>query len=400
MNKFFKKFLPTAIITAVLLVIIILSGALLKENYKKDKYQPPADQTKNGNDVQINNKENNDLNNEENKIINSKENKEMELEAYEAELFIEAEWGSGKGEVGLWNPSEQGIEDAGPNYGPQSFDINESDGHLFLLDSINERIIEYDENGRYLRDFSIGIGATTDMKIKDECIYILSFGSDAVYKLDMSGKILEAHPITPGKNPGIGTGGIEFDENGNIMVHINIDGYYNEESRFYQIGKNGDEWKTNSYIGNITRDKKGFYFIEGVDWLTRKIQTLDRSGSVQKEFTIKLPQKAYVYYYGSDKNNIYLNVAFEHGNINDGYYFDEFIWKYNKNGKLLAKIDRDIFVKNLSQELRIKILSNSETNGAYAREFRKIRIINTEEIYLMLPFKEKGVQVFKYSKTE
>jgi len=397
MNKFFKKNLPIAIIAAVLLAVIILSGALLKENFKECGYQAPIDQTENGNNTHVDNEENNNSNSKENEPNNEEGS---ELETYKAELFIEAEWGSGEGEVGLLNLSEQGIEDAGPNYGPQSFDINESDSHLFLLDSINERVIEYDENGKYLRDFSIGIGATTDMKIKNGYIYILSFGSDAVYKLDMSGKILETYPITPGKNPGVGTGGIEFDENGNVMVHINIDGYYNEESRFYQIGKNGDEWKTNSYIGNIARDKKGFYFIEGVDWLTRKVQTLDRSGSVQKEFTIKLPQKAYVYYYGSDEDNIYLNVAFEHGNMDDGYYFDEFIWKYNKNGKLIAKIDRDIFVNNLSQESRIEILSNPETNGAYTREFRKIRITDIENIYLMLPFKEKGIQIFKYSKTE
>ena len=69
----------------------------------------------------------------------------QEMEIYQAELFVQASWGDGQGEVGLSNPSEQGVEDAGPNYGPQSFDVAEN-GHLFLLDSVNGRVIEYDEN--------------------------------------------------------------------------------------------------------------------------------------------------------------------------------------------------------------------------------------------------------------
>lgn len=394
MNKFFKKNLPAAIIAAVLLAVVILSGASLKENFNKDGYQAPTDQTKNGSDVQVDNEKNNGLNNEENES-NNEEN--PELETYESELFIEAKWGTGKGEVGLFNPSEQGIEDAGPNYGPQSFDINESNGHLFLLDSINKRVIEYGESGKYLRDFSIGIGATTDIKIKDEHIYILSFGSDAVYKLDMSGKILETYLITPGKNPGIGNGGIEFDEDENIMVETSIDGYNDDNYRFYQIGPNGDEWKTNSYVGNITRDKKGFYFIKGIDWLTRKVQILDRSESVQKEFTVKLPQKAYVYYYGSDENNIYLNIGYKDFIETKEGISDEFVFKYDKKGTLLAKFDLFVPLRKFFSDDEILAIPKLYL---YANDFINVRISKNGEMHRMFSFKDKGIMIFKYSKTE
>lgn len=323
----------------------------------------------------------------------------VELETYEAELFIEAEWGEGEGEVGIesFGGDESGT---GLVYGPQSFDVDDKTNHLYLLDSINERVIEYDDEGKYLRDFSIGIGATTDMKIQGEHIYILSFGSDAVYKLDMSGKILETYLITPGKNPGIGIGGIEFDENGNIMVEINIDGYYDEESRFYEIGKNSDEWKTNSYNGNITRDKKGFYSIGGIGWSTHTVQIKDRSGKIQNEFVVKLSQKAYVYYRGYDEEgNVYLDIGYGHGSIwDDDSYVDHFIWKYNKNGELITEIDRSIPLQELFKKPKSKILTvESGCNGYYTRQFRRTRITNSEEIYWMTTFENEGLKIFKYS---
>jgi len=326
----------------------------------------------------------------------------VELETYEAEIFIEAEWGDGEGEVGI---ESFGGDEGGTGliYGPQSFDINDRTGYLYLLDSINERVIEYDDKGKYLRDFLIGIGATTDIKIKDEHIYILSFGSDAVYKLDMSGKILETYLITPGKNPGIGTGGIEFDENGNIMVEINVDGYYDEESRFYEIGKNGDEWKNNSYNGYISRDKKGFYFTGGTDWPTRTVQIKDKSGKIQKEFPVKLSKRAYASYEGSDgEGNIYLSIGYEYGSIwDDDYYIDDFFWKYNEGGEFLSEIDQNMPLQKLFKKPKEEILIvKSGYNGYYAREFRRIRITNNENIYWMATFESEGLKIFKYSQVE
>lgn len=325
----------------------------------------------------------------------------VEMETYQAEIFIEAEWGNGKGEVGI--ESFGGDESStGLLYGPQSFDVDDSSNHLFILDSINERIIEYDENGKYLRDFLIGIGATTDIKIKDEYIYILSFGSDAVYKLDMSGEILDSYSL-PGKNPGMGNGGIEFDENGNIMVEINIDGYYDEESRFYEIGKNGDEWKTNSYNGNISRDKKGFYFTGGTDWPTRTVQIKNRMGSIQKEFAVKLSKRAYVYYRGcDDEGNIYLDIGYEYGSIWDNdSYIDHFIWKYNKKGRLIMEIDRSIPLQKLFKKPKEEILTvESGYNGYYTQEFKRMRITNSGDIYWMTTFENEGLKIFKYSQVK
>lgn len=320
------------------------------------------------------------------------------LETYKSELFIQAKWGKGRGEVGmLYNPDEIGKEgDIGPNYGPQSFDIDEATGHLFLMDSINERMIEYDENGKYLRDFPIGIGATTDMKIKDNHIYVLSFGSDAVYKLDTSGKILEIYLIASEKNPGIGNLGIEFDENGNIMVETSIKGYNNNDYRFYQASPNGDKWKTNSYKGNISRDKKGFYFARGSDWYTSKIQKVDEKGNVQKEFTVKLKEKAYVYYEGfDDKDNVYLNIGYKDPIKTEEGSSDEFIWKYSKDGKLLAEIDLFSPFRKFFKDDELLAIPRIYS---YARQFKGDRITSDGDIYYMFNFKGNGIMIFKYSK--
>ena len=81
--------------------------------------------------------ENNDDNNQE-------PVEPVEMETYEAEVFIGAEWGEREGEVGLYkSPGDEGGD--GPVYGPQSFDVSDETGYLYLLDSVNERVLEYDE---------------------------------------------------------------------------------------------------------------------------------------------------------------------------------------------------------------------------------------------------------------
>jgi len=52
----------------------------------------------------------------------------VELETYEAELFVEAKWGSEEGEVGIFG-SGGDAGGGGPVYGPQSFDVDDKTGY-------------------------------------------------------------------------------------------------------------------------------------------------------------------------------------------------------------------------------------------------------------------------------
>ena len=302
-----------------------------------------------------------------------------------------------------FNPEEESVPEnensEGVSYGPQSFDINDSNDHLFLLDSVNERVLEYDENGKYLKNFPIACGGTGDIRVSPDykSLYIWSNRCGAIYKYDIVGEFLESYHVTPGKNPGIGNSGMAFDKNGNIMLDIQIEDYL-KGSRFYQIGKNGDEWKENNYFGFISKDGKEYYRTKSIDQYHRSIQTLDVNGKLQKEFIIKLLQKAYVYYYGCDeKKNIYLNVAFEHRDENDGYYFDEFIWKYNKKGDMVSNIDVLSFLRKKHNVNDNKLLP--DYSYAWA-PINYVRVDNIGNIYYMFTFKNEGLEIFKYSKVK
>ena len=321
----------------------------------------------------------------------------VELEIYEAEIFIEAKWGEGEGEVGISRTSEQEVEDAGPIYGPQSFDISDETGHLYLLDSINERILEYDENGKYLRDFPIACGGTGDVRVSPngECLYVFSWRCEAVYKYDTEGEFLESYPLSKEVSLGcLGTNGLAFDEDGNIMLDIEIENYI-KWGRFYQIGKNGDEWKENYYKGFISKDGKEYYNLSQINSRTRSVKIKDKEGELLKKFLVKLSQPAYVYYYGcDDKKNTYLNIAFEHGSMDEGFHFDDFVWKYNRRGGLLAKFDLMIPLRENYNIINNKFLPNF--SYAWAPLTNK-RIDSEGSVYRMFTFENEGLKIYKYS---
>ncbi|MBU4022970.1 hypothetical protein KJ591_01245, partial [Patescibacteria group bacterium] len=102
-----------------------------------------------------------------------------------------------------------------------------------------------------------------------------------------------------------------------------------------------------------------------------------------------------------DKDNVYLDIAYEHGSIwDDDSYLDHFIFKYNKDGGLLAEIDRSTPLQKLFEKPKAKILANYETNGYYVEGFKKIRVTSDGNIYWMASFKDKGIKIFKYSQTK
>ncbi len=63
-------------------------------------------------------------------------------------LFIP--WGSEEGKLGV---KVVNLEDAGPNYGPGAFDVD--DGRIVFIDDLNSRISFFDADGRYLESYNI-----------------------------------------------------------------------------------------------------------------------------------------------------------------------------------------------------------------------------------------------------
>jgi len=173
--------------------------------------------------------------------------------------------------------------------------------------------------------------------------------------------------------------------------------------RFYQIGKTGEGRKGNNYKGFISKDGEEFYKLYHRDKKSRFVKIMNKDGELQKKFVVEFSQellskssnKGYVYYKGCDKENIYLNVAFEHGSTNEGFYFDEFIWKYNRNGNLLSQID---ILEPLRKMYNV-------TDNKFIPEYFYIsaplveaRVDTGGNFYYVTTFKNEGLKIFKYSK--
>lgn len=318
------------------------------------------------------------------------------LETYKSELFIQAKWGKGRGEVGmLYNPDEIGKEgDIGPNYGPQSFDIDEATGHLFLLDSVNSRVIEYDEAGKYTDDFPIKYSLPEDIRVKDNFIYIFEYGIPAISKYTTSGEFVEDYKILSSEVIESPFLGLEFDMNSNIMLGsmgrekgVKYGSFEaGRKYKFYQIGKNGDEYKNNNYIGYQSKDGMKYYLLGGIkEGETREkryVLVLNKDGILQREIKIELPRIGLAYFSGLDKNdNIYLEIQYSGG----GGGIE--IRKYNQNGKLLAVLE----VSELAKK--------NDFMWWFTRIFKKQRVSENGDVYLMFS-DTKEIKIYKYSQVE
>jgi len=309
----------------------------------------------------------------------------QKLEIYQAELFVRAPWGDGQGEVGLSNPSKRGVEDAGPNYGPQSFDIAEN-GHLFLLDSVNERVIEYDDQGEYLKDFPIACGGTGDIRISPDgkYLYVFSWRCEGVYKYDIEGEFLEGYGFSREMKSGsLGTEGLEFDKEGNIMIELGMESY-DKEDRFCQVGKNGDEWENNNFIGHPLNNKDEYCLLGGIIKSTGEIERhiiiLDENKKSKKKIKIELPKKGLPYFTGLDKNdNIYLEIQYVDGSS------DNEIRKYNQEDNLLTVLDVS------------KLMRENDFIWHYTKMFNDSRVSKNGDVYLMFSDPSE-IKIYKYSK--
>ena len=145
----------------------------------------------------IENNESGDKNNPEPKPTEPISPEEPPLKIYETELFIEAKWGKGEGEVGLLSVPE--LEVAGNiekivsrDFTAQDFAVDEN-SNLYILDSVNMRVLHYDEKGELVNSFEIkGEGEALlevpgiknisgsklmryqDIEVENESIYIYS----------------------------------------------------------------------------------------------------------------------------------------------------------------------------------------------------------------------------------
>jgi len=99
-------------------------------------------------------------------------------------------WGTGPGKVGLFKTPER-------NYGPQSFAINELTKKIYILDSVNSRILVYnEENGNFARSIPLKKPRGDDIALEDEkSIYVLYLAEEKVIQYSLEGQILHSYEI-------------------------------------------------------------------------------------------------------------------------------------------------------------------------------------------------------------
>ena len=118
------------------------------------------------------------------------------------------------------------------------------------------------------------------------------------------------------------------------MLAMEVNGY-GEGERFFQIGKDGDEWKMNNYEGYYSRSADKYYKIKGVnpgENRTSRFVSISEKGKQTDTLEMKFAQESYLYIIAFDQSgSVYI----------DRQYFDgmDNIVKCDKQGKLLAIID-------------------------------------------------------------
>lgn len=308
-------------------------------------------------------------------------------EHYVATEVIKATWGSGENQVGLYNPSERGFEDAGPNYGPQSFDLD-SQGNIYVLDSVNARVVRYDQKGEVLQTFPILNLTPDDIRVHEEFVYVFDYGTHKILKYSTSGKLSEIYTIPSVIEEPLG--GLQFDVDGKLMIEKSDMFERKKFSRFFEIGESGYEYKQNNYIGFQSRDgTEYFQYQERQSWRQEVgvIHVLDREGALKRKILLKFPATRargdrYVYFRGlDDEGNIYLDVGYK-SLKKEGW--EELMWKYDREGRLVASID-----------IAASIETNNRIPSRYTRTFVDFRITGKGDIYRMFPLKE-AVRIVKY----
>lgn len=311
-------------------------------------------------------------------------------ETYIASKIITVSWGNRENQIGIHNPSEKESGDLGENYGPQSFDIDKS-GHIYILDTVNARVIQYNQNGIYLNNFLIANITPDDIRVHGDKIYIFDYGTHAIFKYTISGKLLNKYTIP--KEIDEPYKGINIDYVGNLMIEKREKTGGQTISRFFQISEKGTKNKTNNYIGHQAKNCIDYFLFSPKESTPLKsvINILNHEGVLKKKIILRLPEfknndEHYVYFYGlDDETNIYLKVAYE--NLRKRGW-EEIILKYTVGGELMALV-------NLTAPIEI----NGEVPSPYTLPFVRHRIMANGDIYYMFPLKHV-FQIIKYAKNK
>ncbi len=304
-------------------------------------------------------------------------------ETYKSVVLLDIPWGSESSQVGLFE--HKGL-DAGPNQVPQSFDVDK-DGNVFILDSVNMRVVRYNPKGKFLGSFPVGV--RDDIRIApDGSLYLLGYGQHVVLHYSDDGKLLERIPIPREiEEPFIG---LYFDAFGRLMIgHIEWEKPTgkNRVERYSLLRSNGAT--LHSYDGMPSSAAMTFYAYFANDRLKGIMRVYDSTNTLKETINLDFPsvlreKQPYVYFMGVDRREyLYFYASVESENVKGS---EDVLLKYDQKGALVASVS--------ATEPIIRSGAISRIMGSV---FIRYRVHPRGDIYFVYPLKSSFVLVKSFT---
>jgi len=297
-------------------------------------------------------------------------------EVYKPIGLVMAPWGNSEGQVGL-------VESPlGEIHGPQSFDVDKK-GNIYLLDSVNRRVLKYNENGIYLSGFPIKEAAriTDDILVQNDYIYILYLAAHKLLQYTTTGNFLNEYripdEITSSPNSTESTiVGLCLDSRGNLGIETADYVFHQIAGQYNYYGKQGKREKKYYVVNNK------YQCIEILGPNETEIRTIPvRVPDFLDAFSLVSVDAFSCYLAGIDNmNNIYVEAhLFRNKNIWKA------VGKYSSEGKLLSIVP----------------LADPKITQASipTHKFKQIRVNDEGDIYYLFTSPDY-VKIMRYSKIQ
>jgi hypothetical protein len=133
-------------------------------------------------------------------------------------VLVSAEWNSSADAFGLDKPA---AEQEGATVGPSS--VAYSEGHIYVLDNVNKRVLKYDPNGSLVSSIALPTKGATDVMTDDQgAVMVVDHHNDRIYRIEGDIAKLMGSVTTRDDFP-IGTK-FHYDTASNTLMPRDVDG--------------------------------------------------------------------------------------------------------------------------------------------------------------------------------
>ncbi|MFH1008513.1 MAG: hypothetical protein V1800_13590 [Candidatus Latescibacterota bacterium] len=259
---------------------------------------------------------------------------QAEMEQYESEVILSLPWGSGPNEIGYYRVPE-GQE--GRRWGPEAMGVD-SDGSIYIYDTINARVKVFDQKGNLLRNFSVEATATNMCVDSQKAVWMLDNPNAKICKYDSAGTLVETVQYEPAQEKDRHWAG-RIKAQGKMIYSEGHGGWFEVQPNKVPSKAIAGKRLTKAVLKLVAGKgealtKSGYHYRKGETGRNSLIVTDKHGNTVLSVQVSKYHPDDGVGFFSEDKyNNIYLRVS----GWRESKVYEE-IWKYNLSNELMAKI--------------------------------------------------------------